>query len=184
MSEEIQSNVLAEADFNLDKPIEVVGSDVPPGQYPGRFLGFDPKAKKLKSKFGDAWKVNAMFAVKLPSGDVERVSQLVTPPSHGGLHRKSALYGMLRALAPQDPEIWTGDALNQGVTLSRFVNRTCTVTTDVRIDKNGNSWPKIKNVGPGMSGLAYPTDDEIKKLNERLAGVEADAGYDGDDIPF
>src|SRR3712207_4904580 len=122
--------------------IELKSSDLKPGQYAARLLGYSP-VYELPSKFakrgqastaGYARKFDILYAIRTkPEGGVVRVLRAIaSPPNGGGISSKSTLHKHLKVVAAGDSDLWDG-ALNNirdGVKLSAFTGRTCNVIVE------------------------------------------------------
>jgi hypothetical protein len=159
--------------INMDAPLVTVGTDIPEGTYAGTFVGFG-EAKLLESTFKPGTKelrMPAEVAIRLKDGSVEVVDGLISPPDGGKVNRKSNLGKLLKVLANGDTTLWdtAGDKLQAGVTLGKFVGRTCMVA--IKMGGQKKDFPTIGGYMAPVDGLKYPTADEVKAATAASEGV-------------
>ena len=159
----------------LDQDIESEGIDVDDGNYAAVLytLGNVREVKRSEQfrKEGQSetrTMMDAVFAVRVPAGDVTSVQWMLPVPEGGKIHIRSNTFKLLSTLANGDEKLITKEGkLGKGVKLRAFLNRTCCVETK----KNKEGFPNVVGCSKPVDGLKFPTKKEIENLF-------------GDDVPF
>lgn len=158
----------SELDAMMDAPLQASGNEIQAGSYPGILYKFGAPfdMDQTKSKFyrpGQPEKrkmFHAQFCVYDKNGVPAQLDYMIAFPTEGLANRRSNLFKMLKALSAKSDLVGKDGGFKKGTSLKSFIGLKAVLT----VEMNEKDFPNVKNVGPEMDGVKYPTLKEAKEL--------------------